>query len=57
MVSTGTENNYLDSFIKTRLNYKKINDSQVEQGIYNMSITFKTIINALYKFLNDDTFE
>ncbi len=41
VVSTGTENNYLDSFLKSRLNYKKIKDSQVEQGVYNMSITFK----------------
>ena len=42
VVSTGTENNYLDSFLKSRLNYKKVKDAEVEEGVYNMNITFKT---------------
>jgi hypothetical protein len=41
VVDTGTENNYLDSFLKNRLNYHKIKDNNLKPGIYNIKITFK----------------
>ena len=42
VVDTGTENNYLDSFLKNRLNYKKVHDHNLKPGIYNLKITFKS---------------
>ena len=41
VVDTGTENNYLDSFLKNRLNYHKVKDNNLRPGIYNIKITFK----------------
>ncbi len=41
VVSTGTNNQYLDSFIKSRLNYKKVKSAPKEDNMYNMSIIFK----------------
>lgn len=41
VVDTGTENNYLDSFLKNRLNYHKVKDNNLKPGIYNIKITFK----------------
>ena len=41
VVSTGTENPYLDSFIKSRLNYKKVKSAPTTESVFNMSIIFK----------------
>ena len=41
VVETGTKNNYLDSFLKNRLNYQQIKGSNLKPGIYNIKITFK----------------
>ncbi len=41
VVSTGTENRYLDSFIKSRLNYKKVKSAPTSQNVFNMNIIFK----------------
>lgn len=41
VVDTGTDNHYLDSFLKNRLNYQKIKDNNLKPGIYNLKITFK----------------
>lgn len=42
VVNTGTENNYLDSFLKNRLNYQKVKDKNLKPGMYNLKITFKS---------------
>ena len=42
VLSTGTDHKYLDSFIKSRLNYQTAGDEEVKPGVYNMKITFKT---------------
>jgi hypothetical protein len=41
VVDTGTENHYLDSFLKNRLNYHRVKDNNLKPGIYNIKITFK----------------
>ena len=41
VVSTSTDNAYLDSFIKTRLNYKKVKSAPEKDNIFNMNIIFK----------------
>jgi hypothetical protein len=40
VVESGTENNYLDNFLKSRLNYQKIKGN-LKPGMYNIKITFK----------------
>ncbi|MCB0669002.1 MAG: hypothetical protein KDC80_24425 [Saprospiraceae bacterium] len=42
VVDTGTQNNYLDSFLKNRLNYQRIKDKNLKSGIYNLKITFQS---------------
>ncbi len=42
VVSTNADSPYLDAFLKQRLNYKRVKDESFKQGVYNMSITFKT---------------
>ncbi|NND32700.1 MAG: hypothetical protein HKN76_08930 [Saprospiraceae bacterium] len=41
VVDSGTNNNYLDSFLKARLNYQQIKGANLKAGIYNIKITFK----------------
>ncbi len=41
VVSTNTDNQYLDSFIKTRLNYKKVKEAPEKDSVYNMNIVFR----------------
>ena len=41
VVSTGTDNAYLDSFIKSRLNYKKVKSAPNKENVFNMNIIFK----------------
>ncbi|MBK8505720.1 MAG: hypothetical protein IPL46_28095 [Saprospiraceae bacterium] len=41
VIETGTEDNYLDSFLKNRLNYHKVKYNNLKPGIYNIKITFK----------------
>ncbi len=40
VLDTGTENQYLDDFIKRRLNYRVLADNETTKGIYNFKITF-----------------
>ncbi len=40
VVDTGTDNAYLDSFIKNRLNYKRMKEN-AKAGFYRIKITFK----------------
>jgi len=42
VLSTGTDNAYLDAFIKNRLNYKAVKNVPLKEKFYNMSIVFKT---------------
>ena len=41
VLSTGTNNAYLDAFIKGRLNYKRVKAGPLTEKFYNMHITFK----------------
>lgn len=41
VVNTGTDNSSLDSFLKSRLNYKKVKTSDLKSGVYNIKITFQ----------------
>ena len=41
VVDSGTKNNYLDGFLKNRLNYHQIKGTTLKPGIYNIKITFK----------------
>ena len=41
VVESGTENNYLDNFLKSRLNYQRIKGENLKPGMYNIKITFK----------------
>jgi hypothetical protein len=43
VLSTGTNNDYLDLFIKKNLNYKRVKpDPQLKKGKYNIEILFRT---------------
>ena len=41
VLDTGTENSYLDEFIKHRLNYRVIESQDLDTGLYNIKITFQ----------------
>ncbi len=41
VVDTGTDNLYLDSFLKNRLNYQKVKEKNLKPGMYNLKITFQ----------------
>ncbi len=41
VLSTDTDNAYLDSFIKDRLNYKMVKIAPLKDKYYNVSIVFK----------------
>jgi hypothetical protein len=40
VLNTGTDNSYLDDFIKDRLNYRVIQSQDLDTGLYNIRITF-----------------
>jgi hypothetical protein len=44
VLNVETDDNYLNSFVKNRMNYKTINAQNIEHNeLYNIEITFKAI--------------
>ncbi len=40
VISSGTDNEIIDEYVKARINYKKLNNLSVKSGIYTVKVTF-----------------